>query len=147
MAIWKHLGLEKLSPEERAGVASSETETVRKIVAALNQWEPERARFIAAFAYLLSRVANADQNISEEDTRVMERIVMEHGGLPEEQALGLSLRGNAFPRFLSSKAMAGIVGADLREKIAKPLIFQCGFAGAAPPVLVPGFDQSPTRKQ
>jgi hypothetical protein len=57
------------------------------------------------------------------------------------QALGLSLRGNAFPRFLSSKAMAGIVGADLREKIAQPLLFQWGVGGAGnPPTLVNGFD-------
>jgi len=56
------------------------------------------------------------------------------------QALGLSLRGNAFPRFLSSKAMTGIVGADLREKIEKPLRFQWGSGGAAPPVMVHGFD-------
>lgn len=66
---------------------SAETETVRKVVDALNQLEPSRARFIAAFGYLLSRVANADMNISPEETRAMERIVMESGGLPEEQAL------------------------------------------------------------
>lgn len=55
-------------------------------------------------------------------------------------ALGLSVRGNAFPRFLASKAMAGLVGADLREKIEKPLIFQWGFGGAPTPILVHGFD-------
>ena len=54
---------------------------------ALDQLEPERARFIAAFGYLLGRVANADMRISPEETRAMERIVMEYGGLPEEQAL------------------------------------------------------------
>jgi uncharacterized tellurite resistance protein B-like protein len=66
---------------------SSETETVRKVVDALDQLEPARARFIAAFGYLLSRVANADMYISPQETRAMERIVMEHGSLPEEQAL------------------------------------------------------------
>lgn len=56
------------------------------------------------------------------------------------QALGLSARGNAFPRFLSSIAMAGVVSAELREKIAKPLIFQWIPVGALPPSLVHGFD-------
>jgi hypothetical protein len=47
---------------------SSETETVRKIVQSLDQLEPERAKFIAAFAYLLSRAARADLHISLEET-------------------------------------------------------------------------------
>jgi uncharacterized tellurite resistance protein B-like protein len=66
---------------------SAETQTVRKITEALDQLEPARARFIAAFAYLLSRVARADLVISPEETRAMERIVIERGGLPEEQAI------------------------------------------------------------
>ncbi len=66
---------------------SSETDTVRKIIQALDQLEPKRAKFIAAFAYLLSRAARADLNISPEETRVMERIVAEHAGLPKEQAV------------------------------------------------------------
>jgi len=65
----------------------AETETVRKITQAMDRLEPERARFIAAFAYLLSRVARADLDISAEEIRMMERIVMERGGLPEEQAV------------------------------------------------------------
>jgi uncharacterized tellurite resistance protein B-like protein len=65
----------------------SETDTVRKIIQSLDQLEPERAKFIAAFAYLLSRAASADLHISSEETHRMERIVMERGGLPEEQAV------------------------------------------------------------
>ncbi len=67
--------------------ASAETEAVRKITQALDRLEPGRARFVAAFAYLLSRVARADLKISDEETRMMERIVAERGGLPEEQAV------------------------------------------------------------
>lgn len=67
--------------------SSAETETVRKITKAMDRLEPERARFIAAFAYLLSRVAHADLDISAEEIRMMERIVMERGGLPEELAV------------------------------------------------------------
>ncbi|MEM7588265.1 MAG: TerB family tellurite resistance protein [Acidobacteriota bacterium] len=66
---------------------SGETETVRKIVRALDAMEGERAQFIAAFAYLLSRVANADLEISGEETGKMEEIVQRFGELPEEQAI------------------------------------------------------------
>jgi uncharacterized tellurite resistance protein B-like protein len=67
--------------------SSAETESVRKIIRALDQLDADRAKFIAAFAYLLGRVARADLNISEEETRTMERIVKERGQLPEEQAI------------------------------------------------------------
>jgi len=64
-----------------------ETETVRRIVQQLNNLEPERARYIAAFAYILSRVARADMNISEVETQEMERQVTRLSGLPGEQAV------------------------------------------------------------
>jgi len=66
---------------------SAETETVRKIVAALDRLEPDRARHIAVFAYILSRVARADLVISEAETRAMEAIVVKEGGLAPEQAI------------------------------------------------------------
>jgi uncharacterized tellurite resistance protein B-like protein len=67
--------------------AGKETDTVRKIVDALDALEPERAKFIAAFAYVLSRVARADMNISVSETRRMEQLVTGLSGLPEEQAI------------------------------------------------------------
>jgi uncharacterized tellurite resistance protein B-like protein len=67
--------------------ASTETETVRKITQALDKIEPERAKFIAAFAYLLGRIARADLHISPEETNAMERAIIEHSEMPEEQAV------------------------------------------------------------
>jgi len=63
------------------------TDSVRKITEALERMEPGRARFLAAFAYLLGRVARADLRVGTEETRAMERIVIEHGGIPEDQAV------------------------------------------------------------
>lgn len=45
----------------------------------------------------------------------------------------LSVRGNAFPRFLASKAMADSLGAELRQKLSQPLKFQWSGPGAQPP--------------
>ena len=89
MSILQFLGLAKRPKRARRErpAPSEETETVRKIVAALDRMEPGRARFIAAFAYILCRVARADLHISPSESRAMERVVVEHGGLPEEQAI------------------------------------------------------------
>ena len=89
MSIWKLFGVGEPEQAARAEkkLGAGETETVRKIVQALDQLEPKRARFIAAFSYLLGRVAHADQHISEEETDAMERIVRERAHLPEEQAI------------------------------------------------------------
>ena len=64
------------------GLGRDETETVRKIVRQLDNLEPARARFIAAFAYILSRVARADMNISDEETKEMEHQVIRLSSLP-----------------------------------------------------------------
>jgi uncharacterized tellurite resistance protein B-like protein len=86
MSILEFLGLEK-KKVFGTSTETTETQTVRKITEALDRMEPDRARYIAAFAYILSRVAHADLNISKEETRQMERIVIERGGIAEEQAL------------------------------------------------------------
>ena len=64
-----------------------ETETVRQIVAELDALPPDRARFLAGFAYVLSRTAQADLDISDGETREMERVVIEHGRIPAAQAV------------------------------------------------------------
>jgi hypothetical protein len=57
------------------------------------------------------------------------------------EALGLSSRGNAFPRFLATQSIAEIAGAELRAKLENPLKFQWGTGGAEqPPATVHGFD-------
>lgn len=83
MGLLDLLGGGRSSTESESG----DTRTVRRIVRELDELPPERARFIACFAYLLSRVANADLEISEEETAKMEQVVREVGGMPAEQAL------------------------------------------------------------
>jgi uncharacterized tellurite resistance protein B-like protein len=87
MGIFDWFGGEEGRGAAPSGGSAADTETVRKISAALDQLEPERARYIAAFAYILSRVARADLSISDEETRAMERVVAEKGALPEAQAV------------------------------------------------------------
>jgi uncharacterized tellurite resistance protein B-like protein len=67
--------------------SAAETATVREIVAKLESMPPERARFLAGYAYILSRTAQADLEISEDETRRMEEIVIKYGNIPEAQAV------------------------------------------------------------
>jgi uncharacterized tellurite resistance protein B-like protein len=60
---------------------------LRETLEALDNLEPDRARFLAAFAYLLGRVAHADQHVSPDETRTMEALVRDQGGLSPDQAM------------------------------------------------------------
>src|SRR5262249_58485118 len=82
MSLLRFLGLGHAAPAGGAG----ETETVRRVLAALERMEPEAGRRLACFAYVLGRVAGADREVSPEETRIMERTVMERGGLAQEHA-------------------------------------------------------------
>ena len=62
------------------------TETVKKIISELALLEPTSARFLAAFAYVLNRVAHADSNISQSETTAIRKIVRRWGHLSEQQA-------------------------------------------------------------
>lgn len=84
MSIWKYLGLERAAADVRP---AADTDSVRKITEALDRLDPERARFLAAFAYILARVARADRSVDPQEQRTMEQTVMTQGGLPEEQAI------------------------------------------------------------
>jgi uncharacterized tellurite resistance protein B-like protein len=59
---------------------------LRETLEALDHLEPDRARYLGAFAYLLGRVAHADQHVSPEETSAMEAFVREYGQLSPDQA-------------------------------------------------------------
>ena len=67
--------------------APGDTETVRRIVGELERLDPSVARYLAAFAYVLSRVANADLQVSDVETVKMVEIVQRVGQLSEAQAI------------------------------------------------------------
>jgi uncharacterized tellurite resistance protein B-like protein len=67
--------------------AENESAPLRELVKALDRLEPSRAQYLARFAYLLGRVARADEHVSEDETKAMERLLGEHGHLPPDQAM------------------------------------------------------------
>ena len=66
---------------------SGDTETVRRIVARLEAMPPQEARLIASAAYILARAANADLDISDEETAVMEQALQDRGAIDEATAV------------------------------------------------------------
>jgi uncharacterized tellurite resistance protein B-like protein len=79
-SVMAFLGLDTARAEDRG-------DAVRKIAAELDKLDEETARFIAAFAFILSRVARADHEVTAEETAAMERLVAAKGHLPSEQAV------------------------------------------------------------
>ena len=74
------------APAAPAGSAA-ETATARQIVARLDAMPPAEARYLACFAYVMARAAQADLRVSEEETALMQRFAVEYGGLDEAQAV------------------------------------------------------------
>ena len=86
MSILKFLGFGEAGGGPGAA-PTAESESVREIIRTLDRLEPDRARFLAAFAYILGRVARADLVISDAESGEMERLLVQQGGLAPEQAI------------------------------------------------------------
>jgi uncharacterized tellurite resistance protein B-like protein len=72
---------------KEARLDSPDQTPLRDLIETLEHLEPDRARHLARFAYLLGRIAHADLHVSPEETRAMEALVVREGGLSAEQAV------------------------------------------------------------
>jgi uncharacterized tellurite resistance protein B-like protein len=113
--------------------AAAETATVRRIVARLEAKPAAEARYLAAFAYVMSRAAHADLDISEVETTAMEQFISQLGGLDEAQAVLVVQMAKIDSRlhgstedFLVTREFARIATRD--QKLA---VLRCCFAVSA----------------
>ena len=74
-------------PEPVATDPTGDTDTVRRIVGKLEAMPPDQARLIASAAYILARAANADLDISDDETAAMEEALQRTGALDEATAV------------------------------------------------------------
>ncbi|MFP8876366.1 MAG: TerB family tellurite resistance protein [Myxococcota bacterium] len=81
MSLLRFLGIKGAERDSRG-----ESETVQRIAAKLDRLTPEEARYLAAFAYVLARIAHADLRIDEAETSEIQRIATELAGLSEAEA-------------------------------------------------------------
>jgi uncharacterized tellurite resistance protein B-like protein len=107
-----------------------EVDSLAAIEQALEHLEPQQARFLAGFAYILSRVAGADHEITADESAMMGRLVAEHGNLPAEQAALVvqiartqTQRHRGTEDFIVTRAFAAI--ATREQKLA---LLDCLFA-------------------
>ena len=116
-----------------AAQAHGDTETVRRIVGELDRLDPSVARYLAAFAYVLSRVANADLQISEAETEKMVEIVRRVGHLSEAQAILVAEIAKTQNRLFGGTEDF-LVTRELREiatDVQRREVLECLFAVAA----------------
>ena len=88
-SLWALLGLQEKKARGRKHDPAQlmpETDSVHKIVDALEHMTRGEARYLAAFAYLLSRVAHADRGMSDEERKVIQGILRDKGSLSDEHA-------------------------------------------------------------
>ncbi|OGO58898.1 MAG: hypothetical protein A2V85_12160 [Chloroflexi bacterium RBG_16_72_14] len=107
-------------------VPAGETASVRRIAARLGSLPPARARFVAAFAYLLGRAAHADLVASDAEAAEMRRLVAEVGGLDHATAnlvtdLARSQAGDfgATEDYLVTREFKAIATMDERERLLR----------------------------
>jgi len=100
---------------------------------ALDHLEPEHARYLAAFAYLLGRIAHADDHMSPAETRLMEELLAAQAGLAADQARlvvqlakASSVRLGATADFLVAREFSAM--ATYEQKLS---VMRCLFALAA----------------
>jgi uncharacterized tellurite resistance protein B-like protein len=145
MSLWDYLGL---GSGARKGASPKEIASDRRIVQALDSMNPRAARYLARFAFVLGRVARADLAVTDEETRVMEQILMERGGLPEEQAIvavQIAKSQNAFfggtDDYLVTREFAA--NATRAQKLA---LLECCFAVSAADDEISGEEQATLRQ-
>jgi uncharacterized tellurite resistance protein B-like protein len=144
VSIWKWLGMEGGARDLGGG----EGEAVRAIEDKLERLDPERARHIAGFAYILGRVAHVDLEVSEREARAMERILVALGGIgTDEAALVVQIAKaqhvlfGATENYVVTREFGSRASAE--EKTA---LLECLFAVSASDENVSGDEESEIRK-
>jgi uncharacterized tellurite resistance protein B-like protein len=110
-----------------------ETSSVRRITAQLDRMPADQARYLAAFAYVLARVAHADLRLEDSEVEAMREMVASLGELPDDEAaLVCELACDQSARLGGSENY--VVTREFR-RIATPLqrtrLLECLFAVAA----------------
>ena len=78
MSFWKWLGVTSDTP-----AAENRLQGIETVLAAVGT---ERARHLACFAYILTRPARADHQVTDGEAAQMQQIIAEHAGVTEAQA-------------------------------------------------------------
>ena len=127
---------------------ASEPRSMQPLLTALSELEPERARYLAAFAYVMSRVAAADRIIDPAEVDQMRRSLIDEGGLPMEQAeLVVSLATAEAKEYGGSQDYVITRRlAELTPKDERSRVLQCAISVAAADKTIDGHEEHELRK-
>jgi uncharacterized tellurite resistance protein B-like protein len=127
MSILQWLGLASTRAD------GSDGDVIHRIAGELDAMEPATARYLALFAFLLARVANVDLDVSEAETREMERLVETYGELAPAQAALVVQIAKAQNRLFgeTQNFLAGREFRDLATEEQKRHLLHCLFAVSA----------------
>jgi uncharacterized tellurite resistance protein B-like protein len=129
--ILRKLGLDADVDEARPGA-----EALGPLEDALSHMPPDEARRVAAFAYLLSRVAHADHEVTAAEREAMVRLLVGHAHLGPDQAevvIGLAtskivhLRGTQ--DYVVSREVAGRATVEEKRALIDGLYAVCAADG------------------
>lgn len=114
---------------QRPSGAGAPPDAVRQIASRLERLGPERARYVAAFAVVLSRVAHADLDINRAERRKMAEIVRKLGDLePEEAEVAAEIAvershdSGGTEHFLATRELS-----DLADRAQREQLLECLF--------------------
>ena len=129
--ILRKLGLDVDVDEGRSGV-----EALDALEDQLSNVPPDEARRIAAFAYLLSRVAHADHDVTAAAREAMERLLVDRAGLAPDRAaivIGLATNQSVHVRgtqdYLVSREVAGRATVEQKRRLIDGLYAVCAADG------------------
>jgi uncharacterized tellurite resistance protein B-like protein len=149
MSLWKLIGLDRAPGRETPGDAHTPSaDAMRSVVARLERLPPERARYLALFAYVLGRVANADLEITEAETHAMEREIRALGGLEEAEAVLVVEIAKGQHRLFGSTDSYPITREFARTatREQKLQLLECLYAVSAADTTVSGTEESEIRR-
>lgn len=123
-------------------------DAVREIAARLERLPPERARYVAAFAVVLSRVAHADLHIDAREREKIAQVLVDLGHLEPEEATvaaevatAQSHAAGGTEHFLATRELAETAGREQREEL-----LECLFAVSAADGAISAREESQVRQ-
>jgi uncharacterized tellurite resistance protein B-like protein len=140
MSLLRFLGVGGPDRESR----EAETDTVRRIAGQLERLDAAQAKYLAAFAYVLARVAHADLDVDETEVAAMERSVAGLAELSQAEAALVVQIAVSQARLLGGTENY-VVTREFRRVSSKPQrasLLECLFAVAAADGSISGSESS-----
>ena len=121
--------LSRVFGETPAAQSSQDPKSVQVLLEKLQPLSEEKARELACLAYVLGRIAAADQEVRSEEASSISQLLQERGGLSQDQAelvtevaLGEARHMGGTQDYLVTRQLQTLVSRERREEILDCLL-------------------------